>query len=74
MSEVKTLREWREARFVTQGEIARAIGVSESSVRNWENYGRRPHLRSVRELAKFFGIEPGQLTFVASGSPKLTAA
>ena len=51
-----TLRELRLERHLTQEALARALGVSHSSVQNWE-LGDRPKMASRAAIAAYFGVE-----------------
>jgi transcriptional regulator with XRE-family HTH domain len=48
------LREWRTARGLTQGDVARRLRVARTTVRNWEE-GRRPQPLQLAQLACLLG-------------------
>ncbi|CAM3505626.1 DNA-binding helix-turn-helix protein [Streptococcus pluranimalium] len=50
------LKELRKKHGLTQKEIAKLIGISQSSYSNWENGNREPSLENVVRLAKLFGV------------------
>ena len=55
---MKTVRQLREERGWSQGELARRIGVEQGMVSTWE-HGRRPHFRYLLRLAEVFGASIG---------------
>src|SRR5215208_6706232 len=60
MVQIPRLREWREARALTQVELAERAGVSSRSVAGYEaGTGARPP--TVRKLAEALGVEVGDL-------------
>lgn len=50
------LKELRKKHGLTQKEIAKLIGISQSSYSNWENGNTEPSLENVVRLAKLFGF------------------
>lgn len=52
-------KEAREARKLTQQDVANALGVTKQSVSNWENDNKphQPSKKNIIELAKFLGVE-----------------
>lgn len=50
------LREIREARNVTQRQLAKAIKVSNTTVSNWEAGVRQPDLETAIKIADFFEV------------------
>ena len=50
------LKELRKKHGLTQKEIAKLIGISQSSYSNWENGNTEPSLENVVRLAKLFGV------------------
>jgi len=47
-------RQWREARGMTQREVATALGVGQNTVAYWDT-GRQPKVEYLPEIAKLFG-------------------
>lgn len=76
MSELerKTIREWRHARFLTQGELGDKIGVSYFTVSNWELGIKQPRAKNMRALAAALGIQPEQIELVRGKESPVTAA
>ncbi len=50
------IRLLREARRITQVELARALSVTKQSVSNWENNNIQPSVEMVEALADYFGV------------------
>ena len=48
------LKELRRKKGLAQEDIARAIGVSLSTVQRWEKQGAKPTRLARRELTRFF--------------------
>ncbi|MCL2862398.1 MAG: helix-turn-helix domain-containing protein [Firmicutes bacterium] len=57
----KILRELRKENDLTQKQLAEKIGVTETSIRDWENKGCQPSYEILCEIAKFFDVTVGQL-------------
>jgi transcriptional regulator with XRE-family HTH domain len=72
--ERKTIREWRTARFLTQGELGDLIGVSYFTISNWELGVKQPRVKNLRALAKALGIRPEQIIPVEGKELPGTAA
>lgn len=52
------LRKKRMDLSLTQAEVAVRLGVTESSVWNWEHNASSPHLSYVARIAAFLGYDP----------------
>lgn len=50
------LRKLRENKDLTQEELAKAIGVTRSSLASWETGRREPDFETVSKLADFFNV------------------
>lgn len=50
------LRELRRKNGYTQSGLAKALGVSQSTVGNWEAGIRRPNLDTLERITRLFGI------------------
>ena len=59
----KTVRAWRESRYLSMQELAKAAGLSVQTIWSIEN-GKRHKIayRTLRGLASALGIEPSQIT------------
>ncbi len=56
------LREWRRRRALSQSELAAMAGITKATVVALEKGDpRRPHPRTIRQLAQALGIEPDEL-------------
>lgn len=53
----------REARDVTLSEIAKAVGVTSTSVSEWEADKKSPREDALAKLAKFLGVTPAYLRY-----------
>lgn len=72
--ERKTIREWRSARFLTQGELGQMVGVSYFTVSNWELGIKQPRVKNLRALAEALGIAPEQIVLTEGKGLPVTAA
>lgn len=50
------IRQLREARGITQVELAKRLSVTKQSVSNWENNNIQPSVEMAVSIADFFGI------------------
>ena len=55
------LRKLRDEKFLSQRELARAAGISPTTVFKLEANQAEPHPRTIRKLAEALGVEPGKL-------------
>jgi transcriptional regulator with XRE-family HTH domain len=55
------LRELRERRILSQRELARHAGLTQSTVWRLERRGGEPHPATVRKLASALGVGPEEL-------------
>lgn len=55
------IKNLREAKRLTQGELATEIGVDKNTVWRWETNSRRPGPKSLGRLAAFFDVSVGSL-------------
>jgi transcriptional regulator with XRE-family HTH domain len=55
------LREIREARYLTQAELAERAGLAKLSIGRIERGHARPRLWTIRRLAETLDVEPGEL-------------
>ena len=56
-----TLRKLRDEKFLSQRELARAAGISPTTVFKLEANQAEPHPRTIRKLAEALGVEPSKL-------------
>ena len=52
------IRAARLQRGLEQGEVARILGVTESTVWNWENYRSSPPIHQCKLVIEFIGYDP----------------
>jgi transcriptional regulator with XRE-family HTH domain len=63
-TERKTIRQWRDAAFLTQGELAEKSGVTLKAIAGWEQGRAQPRVKNLRALAAALGITPDQIILV----------
>lgn len=61
MSIGQNIRKLREARGLTQEELARAVGVTRPAVTQWESGWSKPRMGTIEKLATYFGISISEL-------------
>ena len=61
--ERKTIRQLREERGWSQFELATRIGVTPSSIYNWESGRFEPRASQLRQLAQVFGVSMDAIDF-----------
>ncbi len=55
------LRNLRLERGMTQLQLAQKLGVSDQTIRGWENRGSQPSYEVLCKIAKVFEVTVGQL-------------
>lgn len=65
-----TIKQFRESKSMTQGELAAALGTSQVAVSRWESGAVQPSAATLRKLAGVFGCRMDDITPAAR---KLTA-
>lgn len=55
------LKELRSEKSITQAELAELLGVSNRSISRWENGTTMPDFDLLIELAKYYGVEVGEI-------------
>lgn len=53
---MKTLKQLRESKGLTQLQVAYQLGVSPQTVYNWERGAREPKARHLQQLAALYGV------------------
>jgi transcriptional regulator with XRE-family HTH domain len=61
MVKLTRLREVRESRFLTQGELADLAGISRAAINRIELGVVDPHFKTIRALATALRVEPREL-------------
>jgi putative transcriptional regulator len=69
---MRTIRELREARGWTQLELATRLGVTPSTVYNWERGRHEPRAGQLRELARLFGVAMDEVALGPAGGAAST--
>jgi transcriptional regulator with XRE-family HTH domain len=59
--EMDGLRELRRRRFLTQKELAAAIGVQYQTVQTWEKGDNTPRLAAMKKLCEVLQVTPDEL-------------
>lgn len=60
------MHDWRTASHITQAETARRLGVTRSTISNWEYRSCMPNPYMVGKMCEAFGITPDQFYGVNS--------
>ncbi len=61
---MKTIRELRDAKGLTQLEVAYQLGVTPATVSNWERGVYEPKVTQLRALARLFGVSMDDIALV----------
>lgn len=61
MALVTYIREYREQRKITQGELAAIVGVRRETIVHLENGRYNPSLKLAMDIAKVFGVTVEEL-------------
>lgn len=62
----ENIKKLREARRLSQTELAKALSVSKQSVSNWENENIIPSVEMLLKIAKYFSVTPDFLLGIYS--------
>lgn len=68
------LRQLREARGMTQTDLARILGVSPKAVSKWEANRMEPRPPMVAKIAQALGVTKDELVHGSSPKPETTSA
>ncbi len=69
----RTIRELRQERQWTQLELANRLGVTPSTVYNWERGNWEPRASQLRQLAALFGVRMDDIKLPEPQAGKLAA-
>ena len=58
-----TLKEWRRARGVSVEKLAEHLGISPSTVNNWENRGQKIPVTYAIKICNFLDVQIGDVNF-----------
>lgn len=61
---MKTLKNLRAESGMKQKKVAEALGVSEDTIRRWENGDTYPNAPQAIELAKLYGVAVDEVDWV----------
>ncbi|MET0010920.1 helix-turn-helix domain-containing protein [Dehalococcoides mccartyi] len=67
---MKTLKQIRENKFITQKELADLTGLSVITISRIENGVSKPTFSSIKKIAQALKIEPGEIDFTNCNSEK----
>ncbi len=59
----KNIKAYREAKGLTQEQLADQMGVTRQAVSNWENMKTQPDIDTLFRLAQIFGISVEELIY-----------
>ena len=68
----KRIRQARKKAKMTAGQLAEALGVSQSAVKSWENGYAKPDLDSVYSMFSVFGVDPNTFYGITGVGTALT--
>ena len=66
---MKTIREMREANELTQLELAIKLGVTPTTISNWERGAAEPKVTQLRAIARLFGVNSDDIALVERARP-----
>ena len=70
---MKTIRQLREERGVSQGELGGAVGIKPITVYKWERSDHEPKASQLRVLARIFGVSMDDIDFPVPMPGKVAA-
>lgn len=70
----ENLKRLREARKLTQAELADSVSVTSHTIQNWENGRRFPRGELLERVAASLGVSPGTLMMAGGERPKIVVA
>lgn len=68
------LKELRRQRKLTQGQLGKAVGVSDVTIGYWERDFNVPGGKSLANLARYFGVSEGFLLYGREDEPNIVAS
>ena len=57
----ENIKKLREARNLSQVDLAKALSVSKQSLSNWENGITKPSVKMLMKIARYFSVTPDYL-------------
>lgn len=70
---METIEELRKARGWTQLELANQLGVTPSTIYNWERGRYEPRVSQLRDLARVFGVRMDEIGLIEDEVKKAAA-
>ncbi|EGK10197.1 MAG: helix-turn-helix transcriptional regulator [Firmicutes bacterium] len=61
MSFGQRLKELRKKRKITQAELAKVLGVDNTTISKWESNTYEPEMTAIKEIADFFNVSADYL-------------
>ena len=58
---VKRLKDLRESKGLSQGELGKIIGFSTNAISYYETGAREPSIETIKKLCEFFNVSAGYL-------------
>lgn len=68
------LKELRRQRKLTQGQLGKAVGVSDVTIGYWERDFNVPGGKSLANLARYFGVSEGFLLYGREDEPNIVSS
>lgn len=59
---VRSIKDWRRLRFMTQKELAAAMGISNNAVSNWEKNVKQISPHNLKKLCEVLRVDAEQIT------------
>lgn len=72
MASFKTIfKELRTNAGLTQQELSKSLGVSQSTITMWENGKRQPDIETLEGIADYFNVDMNYLTGVSESTTRI---
>ena len=68
---MQTIRELREERGESEGQLAAAIGVTHATIVDWERGRTSPSITSLRRLTEHFGVRDDEINLDPTRPPTI---
>lgn len=60
---MQTLRAWRRAREISQGDMADKLNIHINTYQNWEKEPEKISIANAVKIAQILGVEMNEITF-----------
>ena len=67
-----TLRQWRRARNITQGQMAEKLGVHISTYQNWEKEPEKISVSAAATIMSILNVAPNDIRFEREPEQEVT--